>query len=147
MHAELLLLSRKTPSFLSARGLKKLVSSREHPIAQFQIIRMILVRQAQRWQPPRILQIGVKREAVVLDRQRCSMAENLHSAVEILCQRGLEVLSPARRSGRQPAESKRYWREIEACVKSASAVEANFLWIEFVEIVQHPAHRVTLVVV
>ncbi len=75
------------------------------------------------------------------------MAENLHGAVKILRQRGLEILSPARRSRWESAESKAYGREIEARVESASAVEANFLWIEFVKIVQHAAHRVAFVVV
>src|SRR5260370_58706 len=75
------------------------------------------------------------------------MAENFHGAVEILRERGLEVLSPPWRAGRESAESKADGREIEPCIKSASAIKADFLRIEFVEIVQHSAHRVTLVVV
>src|SRR5260370_25991589 len=75
------------------------------------------------------------------------MAETFHGAVEILRERGLEVLSPPWRAGRESAESKADGREIEPCIKSASAIKADFLRIEFVEIVQHSAHRVTFVVV
>src|SRR5207244_7136938 len=95
----------------------------------------------------RILQISIKREAVVLHRQRCAMAENFHGAVEILRQRRLEVFSPARCSGRKPTESKTDWREIEPRIQPASAVEADFLRIEFIEIVQHAGYRIAFVVV
>src|SRR5437773_8436737 len=95
--AELLFPHRKTPLFLRARGVKKLVCALEHPIPELQIVRMILIRQAQRWQAPCILQIRVKREAVVLHRQRRAVAENLHRAVEVLRQRSFEILSPADR--------------------------------------------------
>ncbi len=75
------------------------------------------------------------------------MTKNFHSAVETLRQCGLEVLSPPRRSGRESAESKINRREIKARVQPASAIKADFLRIEFVEIMQHPAHREPLVVV
>src|SRR5260370_22037752 len=67
VEAELLLPRRETPLFLRAGGIKEFVSSREHPIPELQIIRMILVRQAERRQAPRVLQVGVEREAVVFD--------------------------------------------------------------------------------
>src|SRR5439155_23979097 len=67
--------------------------------------------------------------------------------VEILRQRRLEVFSPARCSGRKPTESKTDWREIEPRIQPASAVEADFLRIEFIEIVQHAAYRIAFVVV
>src|SRR6266851_3835382 len=108
---------------------------------------MIRVGQAERGQAPGVLQIGIEREAVVFKRQGCAMAEDFHSAVEILRESGLEVLAPAWRFGRQTAESKTDGREIEARIKPAPAVESNFLWIEFVEIVHHAADGESLVVI
>src|SRR5260370_10134875 len=108
---------------------------------------MIFIRQPQRRQAPSVLQVGVEREAVVFNRQRCPVAENLHGAVEVLSEGRFEVLAPTRRIGREAAESKTDWREIKPRIKSASAAEADFLRIEFVEAEQHPAHRDALVVV
>src|SRR6266481_6624865 len=84
MHGELLLPSRETPLFLRAGGLKQFMRAGEQPISKLQIIRMILVGQSERRQAPGVLQIGVKREAVVFERQGCPMAEDFHGAVEIV---------------------------------------------------------------
>src|SRR6266851_9652813 len=75
------------------------------------------------------------------------MAENLHGAIEIVSESGFEVLAPARRIGRESAKIKAYGSEIEAPIKPAAAAEADLLRIEFVEIVQHAADVVALVIV
>src|SRR5580693_6691412 len=75
------------------------------------------------------------------------MAENFHRAAEVVSQGSLEVLAPARRSGREPVKTKGDGSEIEAGIEPAAAVEAHFLCIEFVEIVQHAANAVSLVIV
>src|SRR5712692_456560 len=147
MYGELLLPRRETPLFLRTGSIKDFVSACEHPIPELQIIRMILVGQPERRQAPGVLQVRVKREAVVFDGQRCAMAKDFHGAVEIVRQGGLELLAPAWRSGRETAESKADGREIEARIKPAPSIEAGFLRIEFVEIVQHTAHGETFVVV
>src|SRR5437016_3487435 len=147
MHGELLLPRGETPLFLCTGGVKEFVSTGEQPISELQIVRMILVGQAERRQAPGILQIGIEREAVVLQRQGRAMAEDFHGAIEIVRESGLEILSPAWRPGGQTAESKADRREIETSIKSASAIESDFLWIEFVKIVQHAADGEALVVV
>src|SRR5258707_5699351 len=101
---------------------------------------MILICQPQRRQAPSVLQVGVEREAVVFNRQRCPVAENLHGAVEVLSEGRFEVLAPTWRIGREAAERKTDWREIKPRIKSASAVEADFLRIEFVEVVRSEEH-------
>src|SRR6266567_4149300 len=53
-----------------------------HPIPEFDVIRMIFVSHAKRGQPPGVFQFGIEGKAVVFDRQRSAMAENLHSAIE-----------------------------------------------------------------
>src|ERR1700674_108701 len=75
------------------------------------------------------------------------MTKNFHGAVKIVRQCSLKVLSPAWSSGREAAESKVDRREIESSIKPASAIEADFLRIEFVEIVQHAADGKALIVV
>src|SRR5260370_38749637 len=75
------------------------------------------------------------------------MAEDFHGSVEIVREGRLEVLAPSWRSGRQTSVCKSDGREIEASVKPAPAIESDFLWIEFVEIVQHAADGVSFVVV
>src|SRR5260370_36997294 len=101
---------------------------------------MILVGHAQGGQAPSVLQFGIEGKAVVFDRQRSAVTENLHGAVELPRQGGLEVLSKARRICREAAERKADGREIEARVESATSAESDFLRIEFVEIVQHSTH-------
>src|SRR5258708_33751955 len=118
-----------------------------HPSCELQIVRMILVGQTERGQAPGVLQIGIEGEAVVFDGQRSAMTENLHGAIEIVSESGFEVLAPPRRIRRESAESKAYGSEIEAPIKPAAAAEADLLRIEFVEIVQHAADVVALVIV
>src|SRR5712692_378337 len=60
MHAKLLLLSRKTPFLLSAGGLVELVGARIQPVGELQIIRMILVGQAESGQSPGIFQFRIQ---------------------------------------------------------------------------------------
>src|SRR5580693_5945514 len=75
------------------------------------------------------------------------MAENFHRAAEVVSQGSLEVLAPARRSGREPVKTKGDGSEIEASIEPAAAVEAHFLCIEFVEVVKHAADAIPLVIV
>ena len=75
------------------------------------------------------------------------MAEDFHGAVEIVREGGLEVLAPAWHPGGQTSESKTDGREIEASIKPAPSIEADFLWIELIEIVQHAADGEALVIV
>src|SRR6266849_2304047 len=147
MYAELLFLSRKTPFFLSARRVVELVGPRIQPIGKLQIIRMVLVGQAESGQAPGILQFGIQRKAVVLEWQRSAMARDLHGASEIVRQGGLEILAPAWRSRRESAKGKADGSEIEASIESTTAVEAEFLRIQLVEVVQHAADVVALVIV
>src|ERR1700693_3018978 len=108
---------------------------------------MILVGQTERGQAPSVLQIGVEGKAVVFDRQRSAMAENLHGAIEIVSESGLEVLAPTRRIGRESAESKADGSEIEARVETATAVETDLIVIKLVKIVEDAADSEALVVV
>src|SRR5438034_868938 len=147
MHGELLLPRRETPLFVRTGGVKKFVSACEHPIPELQIIRMIFVGQAERRQTPGIFQIRIERKTVVLDREGCTMAEDFHGAVEIVREGGLEVLAPAWHPGGQTSESKTDGREIEASIKPAPSIEADFLWIELIEIVQDAADGEALVIV
>src|SRR2546427_5270374 len=108
---------------------------------------MILVCQTERGQSPSILQFGIEGKAVVFDRQRSTMAENFHGAVEILSERGFEVLAPARGVRREAAERKTDGREIEACVQTATPVESDLIVIQFIKIMEDAAHGETFVVV
>src|SRR5216684_1628035 len=123
------------------------MSASIHPSCELQIVRMILIGQAQRGQAPGVLQIGIEGEAVVFDRQRCTMAENLHGAIEIVSESSFEVLAPARRIGRKPAESKADGSEIEARVETAASVETDSIVIKLIEIVKDPADGVAFVVI
>src|SRR6266568_691736 len=118
-----------------------------HPISEFDVIRMIFVSHAKRGQPPRVFQFGIEGKAVVFDRQRSAMAENLHSAIEAMCERCLEVLAPARRVGRESAERKPDGSEIEARVEAASPVESNLIVIELIKIVKDATDGVAFVIV
>src|SRR5713226_3199306 len=84
------------------------------------------------------------------------MAKNFHGAVEFVCEGSLKFFAPGRcfrwksavaLAKRGNPQRKTNGREIEPPIKPASAVKADFLRIEFVEIVQHSTHGKTLVVV
>src|SRR5207245_9994002 len=128
-------LRRKSQHSCRAGRVKNFIRPRKQPTPQLQIVRMILVRQPQRRQPPRVLEFWIERKAVVLHGQRCPMTENLHRAVEISRQRSLEVLPPPRRSWGKAPECKTDRREINPRVQSASAAEPDFLRIEPIKIV------------
>src|SRR6267378_3194874 len=119
----------------------------KHPSGELQIVRMILVGQTERGQAPSVLQIGIEGEAVVFDRQRSAMAENLHGAIEIVSKSGFEVLAPVRRIRRESAESKADGSEIEARVETATAVETDLVVIELIKIVEDAADREAFVVI
>src|SRR6266436_1235145 len=102
---------------------------------------MILVSQAESGQAPSVLQVGVEGEAVVFDRQRSAMAENLHGTIEIVSKSGFEVLAPVRRIRGEPAESKAEGSEIEARVETATTVETDLIVIELIKIVEDAADR------
>src|SRR5882724_2123252 len=123
------------------------MSASIHPSCELQIVRMILVGQTERGQAPGVLQIGIEGEAVVFDRQRSAMAENLHGAIEIVSESGFEVLAPARRIGRETRESKADGSEIEARVETAAPVETDFIVIKLIKIVEDAADGVAFVVV
>src|ERR1700674_1411011 len=108
---------------------------------------MILVGQAERGQAPRVIQVGIEGKAVVLDRQRSAMAENLHGAIEIVSEGCFEVLAPAGRIRAEAAKCKADGSEIEARVETATAVEADLIVIEFIKIVEDAADGEALVIV
>src|ERR1700751_1433341 len=111
------------------------------PVRQLDVVGMVPIGKAQRRQPPRVFQIGIDVETVVRHRQRRAMAEDLERTGEIVCERSLEILAPARRIGRHPAECKTDRRHVKARVHSAAAVESDLLHIELVEVVQDTADR------
>src|SRR6267378_3026218 len=123
------------------------MSASIHPSCELQIVRMILVGQAERGHAPGVLQIGIEGEAVVFDGQRSAMAENLHGAIEIVSKSGFEVLAPARRIRGESAESKADGSEIEARVKTSTAVETDLVVIKLIKIVEDAADGEPLVVV
>src|SRR6267143_576921 len=123
------------------------MSASVHPVCELQIVRMILVGQTERGQAPSVLQIGVKGKAVVFDRQRSAMAENLHGAIEIVRESGFEVFAPARRIGWESAESKADGSEVEARVQTATPVETDLIVIELIEIMKNAADGEAFVVV
>src|SRR6266850_4866866 len=123
------------------------MSASIHPSCELQIVRMILVGQAKRGQAPGVLQIGIEGKAVVFDRQRSAMAEDLHGAIEIVGESGFEVLAPTRGTGRESAESKADGSEIEARVETATAVETDLIVIKLIKIVEDAADGVAFVVV
>src|SRR6267143_1664627 len=98
------------------------MSASIHPSCELQIIRMILVGQTERGQAPGVLQIGIEGKAVVFDRQRSAMAENLHGAIEIVS-------------------------ESEARVETAAPVETDLIVIKLIKIVEDAADGVAFVVV
>src|SRR5260370_13987266 len=60
---------------------------------------------------------------------------------------GFKILPPPRPPRREATHREPYGREIDSRVQPPSAVEAHFLWIELVEIMEHAADGVTLVFV
>src|SRR5712692_11663714 len=108
---------------------------------------MILVCQTERGQAPGVLQFGIQGKAVVFDRQRSAMAENLHGAIEILRESGFEVLAPARRIGREADKRKTDGRKIEARVQTAATVESDLIVIQFIKIMEDAADGEAFVVI
>src|SRR6267143_3064546 len=108
---------------------------------------MILVGHAQSRQPPSILEVGVERKAVCFHRQRRAGRMNHHGASEIVAKGGFELLAPARRFRREAFESKKDRRAIKSRVQTATAVEADFLRVEFVEVMQDAADGEALVII
>src|SRR5262245_52019104 len=75
------------------------------------------------------------------------MTKNLKGAGKVAGQQRFEVLAPARAAGWQAAKSKADGSNVEARVHSAAAVEADFLRLQLVKIVQDAADRESFVVI
>src|SRR5580704_12320021 len=108
---------------------------------------MIFVREAKRGEAPGVLQLRIEREAVVLDRQRRTVAKDLAGAREVVAQDFLERLAPAGRAGREAAQGETYRRHVETRVQAAAAVEANFVGVQLVKIVEDAADGEAFVIV
>src|SRR4029077_9873280 len=75
-----------------------------------------------------------------------TVAKDLAGACEVVTQDFLERLAPAGRTGREAAQGEAYRRHIEACVEAPAAVEANFIGVQLVKIVEEAADGQTFVV-
>src|SRR5437016_4945252 len=107
------------------------------PFRKLDVVGMILVGQAQSGKAPRVLQIGINRKAVVFLGQGSAVREDFNGAREVMGDGVLEFLSPARRVRRKAlAGGKANGGHVKAGVKASPAVKADFLGIEFVEIVE-----------
>src|SRR5258708_18353849 len=106
---------------------------------------MVFVGHSERGQAPGIFQFWIQRETVALQRQRSPMGGDFHRAREIMRQGGFKILPPPRRSRREATHRETYGREIDSRVQPPSAVEAHFLWIQLVGIMEHAADSRTLV--
>src|ERR1051325_10440852 len=109
---------------------------------------MILVSHAQSGKAPRVLQIGINRKAVVFLGQGSAVREDFNCASEVVGDGVLEFLSPTRRVRRKSlAGGKANGGHVKAGVKASPAVKADFLRIEFVEIVEDAADGEAFVVI
>src|SRR5271154_3144432 len=108
---------------------------------------MIFIGHAQGRETPRVFHVGVEREAIVFDRQRSAVAKDFDRAGEVIAEDFFETFPPARSARRKSAKGKADRRHVEARVEAAAAVEANFIGIEFVKIVEDTADGKTFVVV
>ena len=75
------------------------------------------------------------------------MTENLHGAREIVVQRLLEILAPARRARWKPAGGKPDGGEIKTRVETAATVDAELFGIHFIKIVKDAADGKSFVIV
>src|SRR5712692_8046429 len=141
VHGEFGFLYRVRPLLSRAGGIEELVGPLVLPSPELEVVGMIFVREAQRGKPPGVLEVGIKRKAVVLHRQRGAVSKNLHGSAEIVGQRILEGFAPAWRGGRQATllswrgmvppnvgpvfQRKAERRHVEARVESAATVEAD----------------------
>src|SRR5947207_13150246 len=89
VHAELLFIDGKSPFLFCAGGVEKFHGTISEPVFKLEIVGMIFVGEAKRGKSPGIFQIGIDGEAVVLDGQRCTVAEIIRSALESLRKSGL----------------------------------------------------------
>ena len=144
---ELLLVDWESPFLLGTCGIKKFRGTSCKPMRELQIVRMILVSQAERGKPPGVFHVGIDRETIIFNGQGSAVAKNFKAAGKIVGECCLELLTPARSSSREGAERKSDGRHIESGIESAAAVEADFLCVEFVEIVKDAADGETFVVV
>src|SRR5260370_35836494 len=72
---------------------------------------------------------------------------NLHGSRVIVTQSIFKTGAPARRFGRQPAQSEKERRKIEPRIESATAVETDLLSIQFIEIMKYSAVREAFVII
>src|SRR5580704_15259914 len=100
---------------------------------------MILVGHTQRGKSPGVLQVRIEREAIVFDGKRSAVAEDFDGAREIVAQNIFKPFAPTRTARRKATQGEINRRHVEACVEPAAAVEADFIGIEFVKIVQNSA--------
>src|SRR6202021_1151939 len=107
---------------------------------------MILVGHAQGGQAPGVFHVGVEREAIILDRERSAVAKDFHRAGEVVAEDFFETFAPARGARRKTAQGEADRRLIEARVETTAPMEADFVWIELVKIVEDSADGETFVV-
>src|SRR5580704_11067909 len=100
---------------------------------------MIFVSHTQSGETPGILEIRIQRKAIVFDRQRSAVTEDLHGAREIVAQGIFEALAPARRSGWQTTRRKTNGGQVKTRIEAAAPVETYLLRIQFVKVVEDTA--------
>src|SRR5436309_8002021 len=98
---------------------------------------MILVGDAHTGQPPRVLELGIERDAVGLDRQRGAVGREEHCAGELLGESAREAFAPFRRSRRETLQREADWIFPEPSIDSAPTLESPPR-IGFVEMEHHP---------
>src|SRR5215467_14436072 len=109
---------------------------------------MILVSEAKRGESPCVFYIWVDGKAVVLFRQRGAVREDFNGTREIVGDSVLELLAPARSVGRKTTAGREVdRRHVKARIETATAIEANFLGIRFIEIVKDAADGEAFVIV
>ena len=97
VHRELLLVDGRDRRFTAARRPHRRISAAAILAAKsrsLQIVRMILVGHAHRRQAPGILEVGIERKTVGLERQRSAVQVNLHGAREVALSARLEGRCP-----------------------------------------------------
>src|ERR1700674_1226390 len=122
------------PLLLHASCVQQLAPPLVLPTPQLQIVRMILIGHAKCGQAPSVFQFRIERKTIVFDRQRSAVSKNLHGSIEIVRKNCLEVLAPARGPRGETAKRKSNGCEIVARIKTAAAVESDFLGIKLIEI-------------
>ena len=134
------LLHRLAPGAPRARGLENL----DRPVLQEahhrQVVRVVPVSDPHGRQPPRVLHLGIERDAVGLERQRRGVTVHVHGARVIIPQDALVSRAPRGRVVRQAPQGEDRRVGEGARVGRPAAVEAP-LGVALIEVVQHPRRR------